>query len=223
MARIRTVKPEFWTSSQVADCSPTTRLLFIGLWNFCDDNGIHPFNAKRIKMEIFPADCTQVAEIEAMLLELIHSGLIKTYVVELQRYLVVTGWHHQKIEKPNYKHPAPDENTKFDDWSPTNRQPVGDPSPPEGKGRESIGVENKSMPAKKMSLSERMLRDCMEEKRGMLAGKFPLVDLDLELEEMVSKYRGMSIGADAFLIISRWLKNLPEKQRADPSKKEMVL
>ena len=42
MARIRTIKPEFWTSEQVVDCSPTARLLFIGLWNFCDDGGVHP-------------------------------------------------------------------------------------------------------------------------------------------------------------------------------------
>lgn len=34
MARIRTIKPEFWTSEQVMGCAPLARLLFIGLWNF---------------------------------------------------------------------------------------------------------------------------------------------------------------------------------------------
>ena len=42
MARIRTIKPEFWASEQVMDCKPVTRLLFIGLWNFVDDFGRAP-------------------------------------------------------------------------------------------------------------------------------------------------------------------------------------
>ena len=41
MARIRSIKPEFWTAEQVMECSPMARLLFIGMWNFCDDGGNH--------------------------------------------------------------------------------------------------------------------------------------------------------------------------------------
>lgn len=37
MPRIRTIKPEYWTSEQVLDLSIPARLAFIGLWNFCDD------------------------------------------------------------------------------------------------------------------------------------------------------------------------------------------
>ncbi len=42
MARIRSIKTEFWTAEQVMECSPIARLLFIGMWNFCDDGGNHP-------------------------------------------------------------------------------------------------------------------------------------------------------------------------------------
>jgi hypothetical protein len=49
MARIRTVKPEFWTSEQVMELSPLARLAFIGMWNFCDDAGVHTASAKRLK------------------------------------------------------------------------------------------------------------------------------------------------------------------------------
>ncbi len=41
MARIRTTKPEFWSSAQIIELSRDARLLFIGMWNFCDDNGRH--------------------------------------------------------------------------------------------------------------------------------------------------------------------------------------
>jgi hypothetical protein len=128
MARIRSIKPEFWTSEQVADCSPTARLLFVGLWTFSDDYGAQPYAPRTIKMQIFPGDPFTTNEIEGLLFELISAGLIKTYHIEDKRYLLITGWHHQKIEKPNQKYPPPIE---FDDQSPTIRRPVGDSSPPD--------------------------------------------------------------------------------------------
>jgi len=137
MARIRSIKPEFWTSEQVVECSPTARLLFIGLWNFCDDYGAHPYAPKTIKMQVFPGDEFTINQIEKWLKELSDSGLIKTYHIDSIKYLLVTGWHHQKIEKPNRRYPEP---VQFDDQSTTNRQPLADSSPPEGKGREGKGV-----------------------------------------------------------------------------------
>ncbi len=61
--RIRTIKPEFFVSEQVADVSPTCRLLFVGMWIFCDDHGIHPASPKQLKMEVFPGDDITVAEV----------------------------------------------------------------------------------------------------------------------------------------------------------------
>jgi len=143
MARIRSIKPEFWTSEQVVECSPTARLLFIGLWNFCDDYGAHPYAPKTIKMQIFPGDSFKIEQIEGWLSELIVHGLVKTYHVEDIRYLLITGWHHQRIEKPNRRYPEP---ILFDDQSANDRRPVGDSSPPEGKGRERKGrdIETKT-------------------------------------------------------------------------------
>lgn len=138
MARYRTIKPEFWTSEQVVDCSPTARLLFVGLWNFCDDSGIHPYAPKQIKMEIFPGDDFTIENIESMLGELISNGLINTYHIDNKRYLIVTGWKHQKIEKPTYKHPKP---IDFDNPSPTNRRLIDDPSVTEKSRVESSRVE----------------------------------------------------------------------------------
>jgi hypothetical protein len=107
MARIRTIKPEFWTSEQVVECSTTARLLFIGLWNFCDDAGIHPASPMRIKMQLFPADETTVADVESLLGELVDAGLLVSYEAEGKSYYQVTGWHHQKIDKPNFRYPSP--------------------------------------------------------------------------------------------------------------------
>lgn len=108
MPRIRTIKPEFWTSEQIVECSPNSRLLFIGMWNFCDDGGVHPDNAMRLKMEIFPGDPLTKDEIEEMLEDLESAGLLRRYEVDGKRYLRVTGWKHQRIDQPTYRHPQPD-------------------------------------------------------------------------------------------------------------------
>ena len=106
MARIRTIKPEFWTSEQVMECSPLARLLFIGVWNFCDDAGNHPLSSKTLKALVFPGDDITSAKVGELLVELSSNGLIDLYEVSGKEYLHVNGWKHQKIDRPTIKHPA---------------------------------------------------------------------------------------------------------------------
>lgn len=105
MARIRTIKPEFWSSEQVMECQPLTRLLFIGIWNFCDDGGNHPDSEKTIKARVFPGDEIGSSSIRRMLDELSSNGLLAFYEHSGKRYLHVCGWEHQKIDKPTIRHP----------------------------------------------------------------------------------------------------------------------
>jgi hypothetical protein len=109
VARIRSIKPEFWTSEQVMSCSVAARLLFIGLWNFCDDCGHHPLAPNQIKALIFPCDSLITQEaVQEMIDELSVNGLVTIYAVEGRKYLEVTGWRHQKIDKPQKpKFPQP--------------------------------------------------------------------------------------------------------------------
>lgn len=141
MARIRTIKPEFWTSAQVIECSPMTRLLFVGLWNFCDDRGRHPASAKQCKAEVFPADDISTDDVRRMIEELAANGLIRLYSVDGVEYLLVTGWHHQRIDKPQQaRYPDPD-----GDPSPNVRRMVPpDRKGKEGKGKEQSGAEQET-------------------------------------------------------------------------------
>ena len=133
MARIRTIKPEFWTSEQVMECSTTSRLLFIGMWNFCDDAGNHPAAYRTLKAEVFPADDFTALQVEALVSELISAGLVEEYEADGKRYWHVTGWHHQRIEKPNFKHPTHENRLPVEERSTTSRLPVEERSTPEGK------------------------------------------------------------------------------------------
>ena len=95
MARIRSIKPQFWTSEQIADCSPNARLLFIGLWNFCDDYGVHPASPARLKMEAFPNDAFSKPDIRAMVDELLDAQLLTEYEVSGKLYPI--GYFHVDI------------------------------------------------------------------------------------------------------------------------------
>jgi len=72
VARIRSVKPEFWTDGNMIGLSPWARLFYIGTWNFslCD-RGHLPDDAVGLKLKILPADDVDG---HALLAELIVSG-----------------------------------------------------------------------------------------------------------------------------------------------------
>lgn len=108
MARIRSIKPEFWTSEQVMECSLSARLLFIGMWNFADDLGRLSMSPKSIKAQIFPGDDINSETVIGMIQELSDNGLVLLYTVDEKDYLQITGWQHQRIDKPQPgKHPSP--------------------------------------------------------------------------------------------------------------------
>lgn len=155
MARIRTIKPEICTSAQFVECSTNARLLFVLMWMFCDDSGVHAANPKTLRMECFPGDDDiNSDEVLHMVDELKVHGLVGEYVNGGSRYWYVTGWKHQRIDKPQpAKHPGP-----FDDGSEMitgagqehsknvpgmHTRSVPGTFPPEGKGKERKGEEGK--------------------------------------------------------------------------------
>jgi hypothetical protein len=102
LPRIRNIKPEFWTDEKLVELGPWERLLFIGLWNFADDDGFLAYSPKRIKMQIFPADDVDLVALLEVLTE--HS-LITHYMCSDRsgstHVIRVTNWaKHQKPNRP---------------------------------------------------------------------------------------------------------------------------
>ena len=99
MARIRTIKPEFWTDEKITECSLSARLMLIGMLNFADDFGNLERSAKRIKMQVFPADNI---ETEELIVELITQGLLTEYSHNGKMFLHINGFQkHQRINRPS--------------------------------------------------------------------------------------------------------------------------
>ena len=108
MARIRTIKPEFWTAEQVMELSRDARLLFVGMWNFCDDCGVHPAALKTLKAEVFPGDDITSEDVRRMIDEIIAQGLLCEFEHAGRRWWYVTGWKHQLINRPTpSRYPRP--------------------------------------------------------------------------------------------------------------------
>ncbi len=117
MPRIRTIKPEFWTDEKILSLSYEARLLFIGLWNFCDDQGFIDDSPFQIKIRIFPADDMNIA---AGVAELIDAELVDVYETSQGRVLKVRHWEkHQKINRP--MKPRFDESASLDGPIPVNQ------------------------------------------------------------------------------------------------------
>jgi hypothetical protein len=89
MARIRSIKPGFWTDSKIVRLSCWARLFYIGTWNFAlCEKGHLPDDAFELKLQILPADNVNVEEI---LEELLVAGRIeRRKTVDGSTYLVIT-------------------------------------------------------------------------------------------------------------------------------------
>jgi hypothetical protein len=111
MSRIRSIHPGLWTDEEFVTLSAFARLLFIGLWNECDDKGTFEWKPLTLKMRIMPADNVDVA---ALLAEIEAIGAIKTYTADGKRFGAVRNFRKfQKPKTPNNIHPATAEILKF--------------------------------------------------------------------------------------------------------------
>src|SRR5689334_20392246 len=103
MARIRTVKPEFWGHPKICRCSRDARLLFVGLLNESDDEGRQLASPRAIAGAVFPNDGDVTTKmVDRWLDELEAAGLVTRYDVDGVKYLVILGFNqHQKINRPS--------------------------------------------------------------------------------------------------------------------------
>lgn len=104
MARIRTVKPEFWEDEVVGLLSREARLLFIATFNLADDEGLLRWSAPYIKATVFMYDDDlSVGDVTGFMAEITAAGLLFAYIggIARQQLAVVVNFRkHQKINRP---------------------------------------------------------------------------------------------------------------------------
>ena len=143
MARIRTVKPDFFIDDDIAALDPLARLLFIGLWCLADKGGRLEDKPQRIKIQILPYDD---CPIDSFLDDLANGGFIVRYEVEGQKLIQIKSFcKHQVVHHTEKDSILPLNNGDTPVKYPLNNSdtPVASPVGKERKGKERKGKERK--------------------------------------------------------------------------------
>jgi hypothetical protein len=153
VARIRTIKPEFWTHEDLSELPEATHMLAAALLNHADDEGYFNANPGLVKAACSPLREPSVS-IQDSLKSLSEVGYLKVGTgQDGKRY----GWivkfdDHQRVNRPT---PSKIKAVGIVwEGSPQTHTQLSEPSPPEGKGKEQ-GKEGKDAPRKRVAVTFR--------------------------------------------------------------------
>jgi len=139
MARIRTIKPEFFTSEDIVSLSPLARLLYIATWCEADKEGRLTWKPRTFKLRYLPADN---CDIDALADELVASGLVVLYGDGLAYIPGFAKHQHINPRETASTLPEPDASSTRRDASGRDIDAQGGR---EGKGKEWKGREYASV------------------------------------------------------------------------------
>ena len=106
--RIRTIRPEFYQSESVGSMTWKTRLIFINLWSYVEDNGVNLDNPRLFRGQCMPYDDSVLDDIEDAFAELEQCGSIIRYERDGKRLLFIPGFEKwQNIQRPGMCHYLP--------------------------------------------------------------------------------------------------------------------
>lgn len=147
MARIRTVKPEFFTSEDIVSLSPLARLLYIAIWCEADKEGRLAWKPKTFKLRYLPADD---CDVDALCAELITQGVVRLYGDGLAYVPSFSDHQHINPRESASTLPAPNESprvrTRRDASARVNSE-IDPQAGREGKGREGKEIHASTKPS----------------------------------------------------------------------------
>lgn len=94
MARIRTIKPEFFTSEDIVSMTPLSRLFYVSLWCEADREGRLEWKPRTFKIRYFPVDD---CDIETVAKELCDRGLIHLYEADGHTYAEIPSFKKHQV------------------------------------------------------------------------------------------------------------------------------
>jgi hypothetical protein len=136
LARIRTIKPDFFFDEKVSELDHKSRLAFIGLWCYADKEGRMEDKPKVLKAKLFPYENV---DFDKILDALTVSEFIIRYTAESKKYILINNFcKHQRPHHTEKDSEIPDFNGDI-----TVKQPDIDGE--EKVGRERKGKERKGV------------------------------------------------------------------------------
>lgn len=194
MARIRTIKPDFWTDSKTGTLSPEATKLFIGMLNFSDDYGVLEHDISALKAKIFPFEVGSATEVvgKPLLDELLPKGLVILFKWNdsPRAYLFIKNFHkHQRVDHPSSPLLAGFEKKDIQDFVKSLDEPsmsphrvVGEPSESprslrEGKGKDRKGKERIGEEGMPINITSQWYKD--------LTADYPNLNIDDEYQRFI--------------------------------------
>lgn len=164
MARIRTIKPEFWDSPGTARASLRARLFFIAMWNYADDWGIGDGHPLRLLSFAFPNDETSDVEprnFRRLASEVAECFDVQWYEIDGRAFYAIPSWEdHQRTEKKaKRRNPAPDQAVSFLYGSAAENPSLNRGLASDGKGKGEVG-KGKWEEGKKPTHVPEITHDC---------------------------------------------------------------
>ena len=180
MARIRYLKPEFFSDEDLADLPFQARLAFAGLWCYADKAGRLEDRPKFLKAMIFPYDNIDMGKQLDLLSQAKHGNgvpFIQRYDVDGTKYIQILTW--DKHQKPHH----------------TEAESKIPPTPPLIiKGMEK-GMEKQLNPSEELRNGEGTVKEPLESVKESY-GEFKNVKLTLEEYQKLIKKFGESGAKD---------------------------
>lgn len=169
--RIRSIKPEFWRSDDIDALDWDTRLVFIGLWSYVDDNGVGIYKMSNIVSDLFASDFYRnptetLSRVSEALKRLESRSMIDLYRVGDREYLYITNWErHQRVNNPNkprYPLPTSENSEPIEDLSRSDTGSNETLSPGAGEQRSRGTGEQSSSSAKPPAVAKPPREDVEE-------------------------------------------------------------
>jgi len=200
--RIRSIKPEFWRSDDITNLPMATRLTFIGLWSYVDDNGVGADKLISIVADLYADDFSRdpqetVKRVTEDLQRLTSGGQVIRYRGDhngsAKDLLYITKWkQHQVVNHPSqgHKYPLPPDETvqAANNLTPPSRDPLETLTHEQGnrgagereQGSEEQGEAPQASPTAKRGT--RLAADWMPTQQTINAIKAECPHVDIEAE-----------------------------------------
>jgi hypothetical protein len=159
LARIRTIKPDFYLDDELAELSLAARFVFPGLWQQADRRGRLRYSPRKLKAQIIPYDNLSMDELVS---ELAAGGFVVRYSVNGCEYLHIPAFEkhqHCHVREPESVLPAPcapDASPVPAPNKPGASTPASTSGVQEGKGREGVGASPVPAPCSSGGIATRV-------------------------------------------------------------------
>jgi hypothetical protein len=202
MARIRTIKPEFFTSEDIVSMTPLARLLYVALWCEADREGRLEWKPGTFKMRYLPGDQCEVVTLAD---EMVKRGLIVLYEVSGKKYAEIPSFtRHQVINNRESESALPTRPHASSTRAP--RVKAEGKEGKEGNGKEPATPFAEFWGAWPKSERKQDKAKCAEKfKAAGLSEVLPAILADIAIKKQTEKWRAGFIEApEVYLNNRRW-------------------